>query len=59
MSHITSLGMEKNYGLAIACYLAQEGADLNHKNRKGKTPLELIQNSAVIDLLQHYAEIKK
>lgn len=59
MTHITSQGMEKSYGLAIACYLAQEGADLNHKNRKGKTPLELVQNSAAIEFLRHYSELKK
>ncbi|GIY32354.1 hypothetical protein CEXT_691581 [Caerostris extrusa] len=59
LTRIGSLNMDKNPGLAIACYLAQEGADINHKNRKFKTPLELVQNQTVLDLLQSYAESKK
>ncbi|XP_042895609.1 E3 ubiquitin-protein ligase MIB2 [Parasteatoda tepidariorum] len=57
--HIASLNMEINHGLAIACYLIQEGTDLTKKNRKGKTPFELVQTSSVLDLLQKYAEMKK
>ncbi|XP_035211065.1 E3 ubiquitin-protein ligase MIB2-like [Stegodyphus dumicola] len=58
LAHISGLNMDKNYGLAMACYLAQEGADLHHKNRKGKTPSELVHSSTALDLLQHYAALK-
>uniref|UniRef100_A0A670JGW0 E3 ubiquitin-protein ligase MIB2 n=1 Tax=Podarcis muralis TaxID=64176 RepID=A0A670JGW0_PODMU len=33
--------LELNVGAAIACYLAQEGADVNYANHRGKSPLDL------------------
>lgn len=47
-------------GLATACYLIQEGnADLHKKNRKGKTPLDLVPESMphsaqIIDIMKKY-----
>uniref|UniRef100_A0A8C6L3J3 E3 ubiquitin-protein ligase MIB2 n=1 Tax=Nothobranchius furzeri TaxID=105023 RepID=A0A8C6L3J3_NOTFU len=32
---------ELNIGTAIACFLAQEGADISYANHKGKSPLDL------------------
>ncbi|XP_055949840.1 E3 ubiquitin-protein ligase MIB2-like [Argiope bruennichi] len=58
LSRLGSLSIENSPGLAIACYLVQEGADINHRNRKGKTPFELVQNPDVLEVLEKYAEAK-
>uniref|UniRef100_A0A3B3SRK2 E3 ubiquitin-protein ligase MIB2 n=1 Tax=Paramormyrops kingsleyae TaxID=1676925 RepID=A0A3B3SRK2_9TELE len=44
--------MELNVGVAIACFLAQEGADVNYANHKGKSPLDLVTDGAVLQLAQ-------
>lgn len=36
-----SQGAEKKSSASIACFLVQNGADLNIKNKKGQTPLDL------------------
>uniref|UniRef100_A0A8C6TT14 E3 ubiquitin-protein ligase MIB2 n=1 Tax=Neogobius melanostomus TaxID=47308 RepID=A0A8C6TT14_9GOBI len=38
---------ELSVGAAIACYLAQEGADINYANHKGKSPLDLVTDSTM------------
>lgn len=44
MSKLSSHGLGQCVNLAIACFLIQEGnADIHLKNRKGKTPLELLE----------------
>ncbi|XP_059808391.1 E3 ubiquitin-protein ligase MIB2 isoform X2 [Hypanus sabinus] len=43
-------------GTAIACFLAQEGADTNYTNHKGKTPLDLITDSRTIQIIKSFAE---
>ncbi|XP_072888522.1 E3 ubiquitin-protein ligase MIB2 isoform X3 [Hemitrygon akajei] len=43
-------------GTAIACFLAQEGADTNYTNHKGKTPLDLITDSRTIQIVKSFAE---
>uniref|UniRef100_A0A8C1JI92 E3 ubiquitin-protein ligase MIB2 n=1 Tax=Cyprinus carpio TaxID=7962 RepID=A0A8C1JI92_CYPCA len=39
---------ELNVGAAIACFLAQEGADISYANHKGKSPLDLVTDSSVL-----------
>lgn len=51
-------GLERNVGLAVACYLAQENGNLHHKNRQGKTPLDLLTEAAHSDVVQEYAAQK-
>ena len=34
-------GADKKSGASIACFLAANGADLNVKNKKGQSPLDL------------------
>lgn len=34
-------GADKKSSASIACFLAANGADLNLKNKKGQTPLDL------------------
>uniref|UniRef100_A0A4W5KIA0 E3 ubiquitin-protein ligase MIB2 n=1 Tax=Hucho hucho TaxID=62062 RepID=A0A4W5KIA0_9TELE len=41
---------ELSVGAAIACFLAQEGADINYANHKGKSPLNLVADTAVLQL---------
>uniref|UniRef100_A0A3Q3A568 E3 ubiquitin-protein ligase MIB2 n=1 Tax=Kryptolebias marmoratus TaxID=37003 RepID=A0A3Q3A568_KRYMA len=41
---------ELNVGMALACFLAQEGADINYANHKGKSPLDLVADSAMLQL---------
>uniref|UniRef100_A0A8C6L6U8 E3 ubiquitin-protein ligase MIB2 n=1 Tax=Nothobranchius furzeri TaxID=105023 RepID=A0A8C6L6U8_NOTFU len=38
---------ELNIGTAIACFLAQEGADISYANHKGKSPLDLVADSTI------------
>uniref|UniRef100_A0A670YWR6 E3 ubiquitin-protein ligase MIB2 n=1 Tax=Pseudonaja textilis TaxID=8673 RepID=A0A670YWR6_PSETE len=33
-----------NVGTALACYLAQQGADVNYANHRGKSPLDLVSD---------------
>ncbi|KAG5838753.1 hypothetical protein ANANG_G00226910 [Anguilla anguilla] len=47
---------ELNVGAAIACFLAQEGADINYANHKGKSPLDLVTDSAVMQLIKNFSE---
>ncbi|KAK0061423.1 E3 ubiquitin-protein ligase MIB2 [Biomphalaria pfeifferi] len=54
----TQLGMtekEEQNGAAIACYLAQQGADLHHKNHHGKTPLEVISDPKIEEVIKQFA----
>uniref|UniRef100_A0A670JCT6 E3 ubiquitin-protein ligase MIB2 n=1 Tax=Podarcis muralis TaxID=64176 RepID=A0A670JCT6_PODMU len=39
--------LELNVGAAIACYLAQEGADVNYANHRGKSPLDLVSDGSI------------
>uniref|UniRef100_A0A8C1JI29 E3 ubiquitin-protein ligase MIB2 n=1 Tax=Cyprinus carpio TaxID=7962 RepID=A0A8C1JI29_CYPCA len=45
-----------NVGAAIACFLAQEGADISYANHKGKSPLDLVTDSSVQTLIRSFAE---
>uniref|UniRef100_A0A673GE76 E3 ubiquitin-protein ligase MIB2 n=1 Tax=Sinocyclocheilus rhinocerous TaxID=307959 RepID=A0A673GE76_9TELE len=47
---------ELNVGAAIACFLAQEGADISYANHKGKSPLDLVTDSSVQTLIRSFAE---
>ena len=42
-------------GVAIACYLAQQGADIYRRNLQGKTPLSMIDDPVVAEILRGYA----
>lgn len=46
-----------NTGTAIACYLAQQGASLTHKNHQGKTPLGVVSDKRVEEVVLQYAEM--
>ncbi|XP_050414491.1 E3 ubiquitin-protein ligase MIB2 isoform X2 [Patella vulgata] len=55
----TQLGMseeEDQRGAAIACYLAQQGADLYHKNHVEKTPLDIINDAQVEKHVKQFAD---
>ncbi|KAM3842164.1 E3 ubiquitin-protein ligase MIB2-like, partial [Diretmus argenteus] len=47
---------ELSVGAAIACFLAQEGADINYANHKGKSPLDLVADSTVLQLIKSFSE---
>ncbi|XP_055078914.1 E3 ubiquitin-protein ligase MIB2 isoform X2 [Periophthalmus magnuspinnatus] len=47
---------ELSVGAAIACYLAQEGADVSYANHKGKSPLDLVTDSTVLQLIKSFSE---
>lgn len=47
---------ELSVGAAIACFLAQEGADINYANHKGKSPLDLVADSAMLQLIKGFSE---
>ena len=44
----------KASGIAIACYLAQEGANLDLRNKAGKTALELCEDPNIKDLIWQF-----
>ena len=55
-------GTEVTLIQALACYLAQEGAPLDHTNRKNRTPLELAVRGSdrkFADLLQWYSRQRR
>uniref|UniRef100_A0A8D3CTR1 E3 ubiquitin-protein ligase MIB2 n=1 Tax=Scophthalmus maximus TaxID=52904 RepID=A0A8D3CTR1_SCOMX len=43
---------ELSVGAAMACFLAQEGADINYANHKGKSPLDLVADSTMVQLIK-------
>lgn len=45
---------EDQLGPAIACYLAQQGASLTHKNNQGKTPLEVCGDTRLEELVKQF-----
>ncbi|XP_067382661.1 E3 ubiquitin-protein ligase MIB2 isoform X7 [Channa argus] len=47
---------ELSVGAAIACFLAQEGADITYANHKGKSPLDLVADSAMLQLIKSFSE---
>lgn len=51
-------GTNENYFLAIACFLAQDRSNLQHKNHQGKTPFDLLNNSEAKTLVEQYAAMK-
>ncbi|BFZ22874.1 hypothetical protein BsWGS_25913 [Bradybaena similaris] len=54
----SKLGMsdkEEKLGAVIACYLAQQGADLKKKNNQGKTPLDIISDPKVEEAIKEFA----
>ena len=48
--------MELSLGSAMACFLAWEGADISYANHKGKSPLDLVPDPAVVQVLKGFAE---
>ncbi|XP_020637982.3 E3 ubiquitin-protein ligase MIB2 [Pogona vitticeps] len=48
--------VELNVGFAIACYLAQEGADIKYANHRGKTPLDLISDGSIAQLVKNFSQ---
>lgn len=62
MSQLSSAGAAKTLNLPIACFLINEGnGDVNLKNRKGKTPLELLEVIKQIDgeLSNNFSQVKE
>ncbi|MBN3282741.1 MIB2 ligase, partial [Polyodon spathula] len=47
---------ELNVGAAIACFLAQEGADINYANHKGKSLLDLVTDGMIVQLIKNFSE---
>ena len=56
LGELRARGLEKNNSLSMTCYLAQKGGNITAVNGKGKTPLDLINDSATVDILQCYTE---
>ncbi|XP_075762623.1 E3 ubiquitin-protein ligase MIB2 isoform X1 [Pelodiscus sinensis] len=48
--------VELNVGAAIACYLAQEGADINYANHRGKSPLDLVADGRIIQIIKNFSQ---
>lgn len=40
--------------IAVACYLVQEGCSLEKQNKKGKTPLDLVTDQSLQEVLKKY-----
>ncbi|XP_038603316.1 E3 ubiquitin-protein ligase MIB2 [Tachyglossus aculeatus] len=48
--------VELNVGVAIACFLAQEGADLGYTNHRGKCPLDLVTDGRTVQAVRSFAQ---
>lgn len=48
--------MELTVGVAVACFLALEGADVNYTNHRGRNPLDLAAEGRVLKALQSCAQ---
>ncbi|XP_035697228.1 E3 ubiquitin-protein ligase MIB2-like isoform X1 [Branchiostoma floridae] len=48
-----------NAGAAIACFLVQEGANLNAANQRGQTPMDLVTDPRVKELIQQFASARR
>ncbi|KAM5320354.1 LOW QUALITY PROTEIN: E3 ubiquitin-protein ligase MIB2 [Glossophaga mutica] len=48
--------VELTVGVAVACFLALEGADLNYTNHRGRSPLDLAAEGRVLKALQSCAQ---
>uniref|UniRef100_A0A669ESU8 E3 ubiquitin-protein ligase MIB2 n=1 Tax=Oreochromis niloticus TaxID=8128 RepID=A0A669ESU8_ORENI len=47
---------ELSIGTAVACFLAMEGADISYANHKGKSPLDLVADSTMLQLIKSFSE---
>ncbi|KAG0711656.1 E3 ubiquitin-protein ligase MIB2 [Chionoecetes opilio] len=54
LTDIGQRGFKNNVSLALACFLAQRGCTVTAANHRNKTPLDLINDTNTIDLLQSY-----
>ncbi|XP_053776177.1 E3 ubiquitin-protein ligase MIB2 isoform X3 [Desmodus rotundus] len=48
--------VELTVGVAVACFLALEGADVNYTNHRGRNPLDLAAEGRVLKALQSCAQ---
>nr|XP_027212420.1 E3 ubiquitin-protein ligase MIB2-like isoform X1 [Penaeus vannamei] len=55
LNNISQRGFENKVSLAVACYLVQKGCSITVANSRSKTPLDLINDTNTIDLLQSYS----
>ena len=42
--------------MAIACFLVENGADIEHRNNANRRPLDSIQDRAVSDIVRKHAK---
>lgn len=50
-------GNENEMGAAaLACFMAQSGAELSKRNRRGVVPLDLVTSDRLKDMLLHYSQ---
>ncbi|XP_072464630.1 E3 ubiquitin-protein ligase MIB2 isoform X4 [Notamacropus eugenii] len=47
---------ELTVGIAIACFLAQEGADVNYANHRGKCPLDVVTDGRGAQAIRSFAQ---
>ncbi|CAL8095409.1 unnamed protein product [Orchesella dallaii] len=53
-------GNENEMGAAaLACFMAQAGADLSKRNRRGVIPLDLVSSDRLKDALVHYSQNRR
>ncbi|XP_053308066.1 E3 ubiquitin-protein ligase MIB2 isoform X3 [Spea bombifrons] len=48
--------VEMNAGTAMACFLAQSGADINYANHRGKSPMDLIKDGRIAHLVKAFSQ---
>uniref|UniRef100_F6ZI07 E3 ubiquitin-protein ligase MIB2 n=1 Tax=Monodelphis domestica TaxID=13616 RepID=F6ZI07_MONDO len=49
-------GAEPTVGIAMACFLAQEGADVSYANHWGKCPLDVVTDSRAAQAIRSFAQ---
>nr|XP_033777263.1 E3 ubiquitin-protein ligase MIB2 isoform X1 [Geotrypetes seraphini]XP_033777264.1 E3 ubiquitin-protein ligase MIB2 isoform X1 [Geotrypetes seraphini]XP_033777265.1 E3 ubiquitin-protein ligase MIB2 isoform X1 [Geotrypetes seraphini]XP_033777267.1 E3 ubiquitin-protein ligase MIB2 isoform X1 [Geotrypetes seraphini]XP_033777268.1 E3 ubiquitin-protein ligase MIB2 isoform X1 [Geotrypetes seraphini]XP_033777269.1 E3 ubiquitin-protein ligase MIB2 isoform X1 [Geotrypetes seraphini] len=47
---------EMNVGAAMACFLAQAGADIHYANHRGKSPMDLIKDGRILQIVKNFTQ---
>ncbi|XP_014779343.1 E3 ubiquitin-protein ligase MIB2 isoform X1 [Octopus bimaculoides] len=57
-SHLSLNNEDRLSAVAVACYLAEQGANFHHKNKKNRTPLDIIDDSNLKEKLNRFVSTR-
>ena len=56
LTEMEGLEIDNKVGVAVACYLIDKGVDVRHRNNQGKTPMDMVTDPRLSELLQKYIQ---